>query len=209
MLVLALAIPLSLAQSTQPSTPQPAPAATPAGGGEAVRNPRAQMQALKFMMGHWTTAENYAPSDYLLKGGTGTGRADIHPGPGNRFMIENYLSDKNDTMGRFGGHSVIWWDAKAEIYKSFWCDSVNACENSFGSGKWDGDKLVFTGESDIRGTKMRLRDTYSAIKPDSFSWKEEGGAPGTEMKLILSVQYTRLSTAEPAEEPSPTPNPKN
>jgi len=27
--------------------------------------------------------------------------------------------------------------------------------------------------------------------------------------LILSVQYTRLSTAEPAEEPSPTPNPKN
>jgi hypothetical protein len=118
-------------------------------------------------------------------------------------MLLNYHS-RNGMMGPFSGHGVFWYDQRAQAYHSFWCDSMNGCENFFGSGKWDGDKLVFEGQSEMHGKKLSLRDTVADIKPDSFSWTEEVSTDGGPMKKVMSIQYTRRSSPPPATKPDAT-----
>ena len=174
---------------SQTGTASPQPGSTAVTGGAADRVP-AELRRLNFLRGTWSTVETFAPSDFFPQGGTGTGRAEIHAGPGMLSIMENYLT-RNSAIGRFSGHAVLWYDASAKAYKSFWCDSMSGCESSFSTGNWDGDNLVFTGETQYQGKKIAMRDTFSDIKPDSFTWTEETSMDGGPMKTSLTIRYTK------------------
>jgi hypothetical protein len=173
--------------------------------GASKSKPAAEMGKLKFLLGRWSTVEKFEPNESAPSGGSGLGRAIIQTGPGSLSLIENYGS-KNNSIGPFGGHAVIWWDAKAGVYKSFWCDSMNACTDSFGIGQWEGANLVFRSESEYQGRKMAMREIFSNIAPDSFTWTEEVSTDGGPAKLFITIQYTRLTGG--AAKPTPAPAPK-
>jgi len=205
-LALLAAAPFALGQANQQpagGTSDASPLAAPTKpSGTPKSSPAAEMGKLKFLLGRWSTVEKFEPNESAPSGGNGLGRAIIQTGPGNLSLIENYGS-KNNSIGPFGGHAVIWWDAKAGAYKSFWCDSMNACANSFGVGQWEGGNLVFRMESEYQGRKMTMRETFSNIAPDSFTWTEEVSTDGGPVKLTLTIQYTRLTGG--AVKPAPVP----
>jgi hypothetical protein len=209
-IAIAIIVPLKAQTTkTQPpaGTPAPAPQSTgkptakPALGGMMTK-PIAEMQKLNFMLGNWTTAEKFEPNDFAPKGGAAKGEAQIHEGPGGLSLIENYRS-RNGPFGPFRGHAIVWWDGKTGVYKSFWCDSMMACQNSFGVGKWEGDKLIFSGESEYQGKKISMRSTFSDIKPDSFTWTEETSTDGGPMKPSMTIQY--VLSPKPAQAAKPNP----
>jgi hypothetical protein len=125
---------------------------------------RLEMYKMKGMIGKWTTTEKFEANELVPRAGTGTGRARLHWGPGRMSLLQNYTS-RNNAVGNFTGHSTLFWDARAGDYKTFWCDSMMGCMAQFGSGKWEGDKLVFTSEAEYMGKKVAMRDVFSDIKP--------------------------------------------
>jgi hypothetical protein len=208
-LALAMAVPWACAQESQ-TAPQAAAPATAAQGKTATKhkakpesaapaNPMAksaaEMQKLKLLAGHWTTATKFEPAEWMPKGGTALGTADLHFATGKLTLLENFKSEMPG-MGPFSGHGVLWWDAKGEQYKAFWCDSMEGCVETFEAGKWEGDKLVFTCETEHQGNKVATRETFSDIKPDSFTWTEETATGGGPMKLSMTIQYTRAAATE-------------
>ena len=197
----------ALAQSQGSQQAEPAPGAPPAQP-QSKRLPRVvtaspEMQKLQFMIGEWRTAETFAPSDWAPKGGTGNGRARVRWGAGKKFMLENYMS-RNQAFGPFAGQATFWYDQKAKAYRSFWCDGMMGCEDSFGSGHWDGDRFIVEGEHEFEGKKMKARLTVYDIKPDSFGWMEETSMDGGPMKKSMSIQYTRAAGGARAAEPPET-----
>jgi len=157
----------------------------------------AEMQKLQFLLGEWRTAETFEPSEFAPKGGTGHGQARFHWGAEKKFLLENYQS-RNTVAGHFAGHAILWYDPKTKAYRSFWCDGMMGCEDSFGSGRFDGDKLIFEGEHEFQGKKMKGRLTIYDIKPDSFGWMEEVSVEGGPMKKTMSLQHTRIAGREQA-----------
>ncbi len=154
--------------------------------------PSPEMEKLgKMLVGTWSTSEKHEPSPWAPKGATGKGMAVIKKGPGGLSLVEDYKSSSG--MGAFAGHGVVWWDAKAGGYKSVWCDSMTpvGCEPAKGVAKWEGNSLVGTDESEMMGQKMAMKETWSDITPDSFTFAMDGGPPGGAMKRMMTIKYTR------------------
>jgi hypothetical protein len=118
-------------------------------------------------------------------------------GPGGLSLIQDYKS--SGAMGSFAGHGVMWWDAKAGGYQGIWCDSMTAagCTVNKGITKWDGNNLVGTDEMDMMGQKMAVKEAWTDITPNSFTFTMEGGPPGGEMKRMMTIKYTRAGAAKP------------
>src|SRR5579884_1633372 len=145
----------------------------------------------KTMVGTWTTAETAPPSDMMPNGGTGSGEATIHRGPGGNSLIQNYRSQS--AMGKFAGHGVTWYDTQAKAFKNIWCDSMTpaGCEVFNGTGQWEGDKLVFSGTQNMMGKTEQVKETMSDITPDSFTFTIESGPEANSMKNFMTIKYTR------------------
>jgi hypothetical protein len=155
---------------------------------------KAEMQKLKDLIGDWTTTEKYEANDISPKAGSGTGRARLYWGPGGLTIIQNYRS-KNDVFGDFEGYTLVFWDAEAGEFKNLWCDSMMGCYARFGTGRWEGDRLAFSTQVNYWGKKVAMRDTYSDIKPDSFTLAEEVSVEGGPMKPLLTVRYSKAAKA--------------
>lgn len=135
--------------------------------------------------GHWTTVEIFEPSDEMPKGKEDKGAETMHPGPGGLSLIGDY-----ESHGAPFGHMVVTWIPKEKVYKSYWTD-LSQPGVSVSTGKWEGDKLVFTSVDESTGTKLAIRDTYSDITPTSFTDTLETGPLGGPMKKVLTVKYTK------------------
>jgi Protein of unknown function (DUF1579) len=147
----------------------------------------------KLLGGKWTTTEKFEPSDFMPQGGSGSGMEQMHPGPGGLSLIADYQS-KPGPMGAFRGHGVMTWDPKEQAYKSYWFDNMTA--GSFvETGKWEGDNLVFTGDMEMMGKKMSLRQVYTDIKPSSFTWYEESSTDGGPTKRVMTLTYKKAGAA--------------
>jgi uncharacterized protein DUF1579 len=158
--------------------------------------PSPEMQELsKMVVGTWSSAEKQEPSPWAPKGATGKGTAVFKNGPGGLSVIQDYKSSSG--MGGFAGHGVLWWDAQARGYKGIWCDSMTpgGCQISKGLAKWDGNNLVGTDESEMMGQKVAMKETWTDITPNSFTFVMEGGPPGGEMKRMMTIKYTRMGAA--------------
>jgi len=147
--------------------------------------PAPEMERLiKMWSGHWTTVEQFEPSDEMPKGKQDKGAETMRPGPGGLSLIGDY-----ESHGAPFGHMVVTWIPKEKVYKSYWTD-LSQPGVSVSTGKWEGDKLVFTSVDESTGRKLEARDTYSEITPTSFTDTLESGPVGGPMKKILTVKYT-------------------
>jgi len=152
--------------------------------------PAPEMQRLiKMWEGHWTTVEQFEPSDEMPKGKQDKGAETMRPGPGSLSLIADY-----ESHGAPFGHMVVTWIPKEKVYKSYWTD-LSQPGVSVSTGKWEDEKLVFTSFDESTGKKLEVRDTYSDITPTSFTDTLESGPVGGPMKKILTVKYTKQETA--------------
>lgn len=158
--------------------------------------PDPQMTRLiKMMAGNWTVTEKAGPSPMMPKGGTGKGTAVLTPGPGGMSLMEKYHS--SGVMGSsFSGFGTFWWDAKAQVYRGLWCDTMTpgGCDSS-GTTKWNGDTLVGTMTGEMNGQKMVTRFLYSDWKPNSFVMKMESGPNENSLKEVMAITYTRAGAS--------------
>jgi len=151
--------------------------------------PAPEMERLiKMWAGHWTTVEQFEPSTEMPKGKQDKGAETMRPGPGGLSLIGDY-----ESHGAFFGHMVVTWIPKEKVYKSYWHD-LSQPGVSISTGRWEGDKLVFTSVDESAGNKLEVRDTYSDITPTSFTDTLESGPLGGPMKKILTVKYTKQNT---------------
>ncbi len=160
---------------------------------------------IKMFSGNWTVAESVEPSPMAPKGASGTGRATYKPGPGGLSLIEDYDSP-HGSMGPFHGHGLIWWDAKAGMFKGTWCDSMMT-DCMVSSMKWQGDKLVADPyPMDEGGQKMVMTSQYSEFKPDSITFEMGMGPTAEQAKKTMTLVYKRAGKAAvPAAKKEATP----
>jgi hypothetical protein len=140
---------------------------------------------LKMWTGHWTTVELFEPSPESPKGKQDKGAETMRPGPGGLSLIGDY-----ESHGAHFGHLVVTWLPVEKVYKSYWTDRSGPGV-SVSTGKWEGEKLVFTSIDESTGQKILNRDTYSDITPASFTDTLEAGPVGGPMKKVLTVEYTK------------------
>lgn len=166
---------MSAKQGSMPPPPKPAPEMT---------------KLIKMMSGNWTVTEKAEPSPMMPKGGSGKGTARLVAGPGSMSLMESYHS--TGTMGSFTGLGTFWWDAKAQLYRGVWCDSMTpgGCDAG-GTTKWEGDNLVGMMEGEMGGQKMVTRFTYSDFKPNSFVMTMASGPDANSLKPMMTVTYTK------------------
>jgi Protein of unknown function (DUF1579) len=178
---------------TQP--PPPAPQIPPA----------KQIEEMKKMTdtfgGMWNTTATVEKNMFFSEAGTSAGHSEFRSGPAGNSLIERARS--HGVMGVFAGLGVFWWDAKAAAYKAVWCDSLSrsGCD-LLGTGHWDGPNLVFTSLVDMGGgNTMQMRETYSAITADSFTFTMEAAMGDAPMAKMMTIQYQR-SQAKSAATPT-------
>ncbi len=155
--------------------------------------PAAEMQKLiKMFAGNWTAAEKHEAMAGM-PAGSSTGTATFRPGPGRLSLVQHF-SAKSE-MGSFSGMGIFSWDPKLQAYNAYWCDSMtpSGCQSG-GTGKWEGDNLVFNYEWDMGGTKVNMRDTYTEIKPESFVLNSE-----MDGKAAMTIRYTKQAAAKAPE----------
>ena len=140
---------------------------------------------IRMWAGHWGTVEIFEPSDDLPQGKQDKGAETMHPGPGGLSLIGDY-----ESHGAPFGHLVVTWISTEKVYKSYWHDLTQPGV-SISSGRWEGNKLVFTSVEESTGKKLLARDTYSEITPNSFTDTLETGPLAGPMKKILTVKYTK------------------
>jgi hypothetical protein len=163
------------------------PATAPAQASSDSPKPAPEMQKLiKMWTGHWTTVEQFEPSDEMPQGKQDKGAETMRPGPGGLSLIGDY-----ESHGAFFGHMVVTWIPQERVYKSYWTDRGQPGV-SISTGKWEGNKLVFTSIDESTGKKVGFRDTYSDITTISFTDTLETGPLGGPMKKILTVKYTKV-----------------
>jgi hypothetical protein len=140
--------------------------------------------------GMWKTTSTIEKSEFFPMSGTASGRSDFRSGPAGNSLIERARS--HGVMGVFAGLGVFWWDEKAAAYRGLWCDSLapGGCD-ALGTGHWDGDALVFVSAVDMGGSKMQMKETYSDIKADSFTFTMETAMGDAPMTKMMTIQYQR------------------
>jgi hypothetical protein len=156
--------------------------------------PAPEIQKLaKTLAGNYATAETHDPNPMMPNGGTGKGEARFTVAPGGHYIVQTYRS-KSD-MGSFQGHGLIWYDASAKVYRSVWCDSMSPTCDTSGTMKWDGDKLVGTGEYEEMSKKYGYKETLSNLTPNGFTFDMENSTDGGALKHVMKIDYTRATSA--------------
>jgi Protein of unknown function (DUF1579) len=161
--------------------------------------PSAEMQKLsKLLVGTWRTSEKMEPMPEfgMPNGGTGTGSEVVKAGPGGFSVVVDYKS--RGPMGAFAGHGVTFWDDKEQAYKSFWIDSMGS-RGEITTGKWEGNDLVFTGESEMQGKKYKTQQKFTEITPTSFTFKLASAEEGQPMKEGMTINYKKVGGGAPTE----------
>ena len=154
--------------------------------------------------GMWKTTATVEKNAFFPMSGTAEGRSDFRSGPAGNSLIERARS--HGVMGVFAGLGLFWWDSKAAAYKALWCDSLsqNGCD-SLGTGHWEGNSLVFTSQTDVGAGSMQMRETYSNVTADSFTFTMEAAAGDAPMAKMMTIQYQRVQPKTVATPPaSPT-----
>jgi hypothetical protein len=151
----------------------------------------------KMLVGSWVADEKFEAMPEMgpeAQSGTGKGTEMIKAGPAGNSLVADFKA--RSTMGPFSGHGVIWWDAKAGVYRSLWCDSESpgGCDAT-ATGRWEGNDLVFTANAEMPGPKgmmkLKMRQVYSEMKPASFTFYIDGSVNGGAMKRMITIKYKK------------------
>jgi hypothetical protein len=154
-----------------------------------IPQPAPEMKRLaKALIGTWNVAEKIMPNPMMPKGGTGKGMDTVRIGPGSTSILSDY---KGNSMGNFVGHGIMSWSPEKKVYESVWVDSMMPGGILTATGNWEGEDLVFTGKDTVEGKQTESRQTYSNIKPDSFTFTLEVGPEG-KLEKFMVLEYKRV-----------------
>ena len=172
-----------------------AKAAAPASGMPPMPKPSPEMKKLIATFAGSYTSTMKMDAMMGMPASTSTGPAKFYPGPGGLSLMETVSAVDQEHGGKFSGWGVTWWDAKAGVFKSIWCDNgtPSGCADGFIS-KWDGTKLVGTGSMEMMGKNYNLKGTYTDFSADGFNYVMEGGE-GSAMAKMFVVEYKKAAAA--------------
>jgi len=145
----------------------------------AERSP--EMEKLATMLvGNWEVVATREPSAARPKGLRNTGTNRIVLGPGGRSIVENFHTE-GDTGPR-SALGILWWDAKAQGYRTMFCDTVDpaGCSVYDGLGKWEGNDLIFEFKLDHDGIKINGKEMFMVTSPFSYTvrfFESRNGGP--------------------------------
>jgi hypothetical protein len=109
--------------------PERPPKSNPPNPENSKADPNAELQKFaKMVEGTWTLKVTWFPTPENPKGRSDNGTSRIQYGPGKLALIEDYRTD-GDT-GSEVALGFFWWDAKAQGYRTMFCDDRDA--NVFG-----------------------------------------------------------------------------
>jgi hypothetical protein len=147
---------LMAAQGTSQEMPKPAP----------------EMAKIDFFEGNWTCNGKMNASP-MGPAGTMTSTADIRKDLGG-FWQSGSIKGTMQNMPPFEGMFHTTYDPAAKQYLMFWVDNMGGWARSTSPG-WQGDKMVYNGDSHMPGQKpMKGRDTFTRS--------------GTSMKHVWELQ---------------------
>ena len=121
--------------------------------------PAAEMANLKLFGGNWSCTGEGAmePGGAMMKmDSTVSGRSAL----GGFWQSGTVKGAAMGGMPPFEGMYHMTWDPAAKQYVMLWVDNMGGWSQARASG-WEGDKLVFTGDSQMGTQKMRVRDTFT------------------------------------------------
>ncbi len=185
LVVLGLSLCVAAQEKTPPKKPAKPTIQKPAGAPSMVVQPSPEMKKLiSTLRGTWKAEEKHEAMEGM-PAGSSTGTAVFRQGPGGLSLIEDYRSTMEGTP--FTGLGLVWWDPATKVYVNTWCDSMtpSGCA-SMGTGKWEGNDLVFTGDMEMNGQKHKIKSTFTNIKPDSVTFNME-----MDGKPSMSITYSK------------------
>ena len=170
------------------------PAAAPAGM-PPMPKPGPEMKKLNSTFAGKYTATMKMDAMMGMPASTSVGPATFYVGPGGLSLMETVNSVDEHGM-KFSGHGVSWWDPKAGVYKSLWCDNgtPTGCMEG-GVSKWEGDKLVGTGEMEMMGKQYKFKATFSDFTPEGFNYLMETAEGSAPLAKMFTIEYKKTAPA--------------
>lgn len=153
--------------------------------------PSPEMEKLaKFFVGDWDTTEIMERSEYFPNGGGRKGVSHWRLDVGGTTLIGNGFSD--GSVGPLDHLIVIWWDNKTKLYGYFVCfkDSGSSCIER-GTAHWEGDNFVNDYDAIEHGKKVKWRDSFIAMTPNSHTLIAAQQQPNGTMKTLITTHSKR------------------
>jgi len=145
------------------------------------------------MLGTWSIrVEQSSPQKTV--GGTGDGTEVWWPGPGGYSVIEE--SYQNDANGDLEAFSPAWWGATAGGQKFVWYSSTEAsgCVLLKNVAKWEGNRNVYTEQSDEGGKRVISREIFEDISESSFTQVMQKGPSAAELRTVRTMRARKVSS---------------
>jgi hypothetical protein len=176
--------------ATTKKAPAKAAAAQP-GGMPPMPKPGPEMNKLISTLSGEYTATMTMDAMMGMPAMKSVGPARFYVGPGRLSLMET-VNSVDEHGGKFSGHGVIWWDAKAAAYKGIWCDNgtPSGCMDG-GDGKWDGEKLVTNGSMEMMGKQYTFKATYQDFTPEGFNYVMETAEGSAPLKKMFAIEYKK------------------
>lgn len=175
------AAPFTFAQEAKGKPAQkPVKAEKPAKPEMAMPKPAPEMAQLKFFDGNWTCTGTMSASPFG-PGGKMTSSVRTHSDLGG-FWESGVVKGTSPGMPPFEGMFHMTWDPAAKHHVMFWVDNMGGWAQSAAPG-WEGDKIVFAGDSYMGGKKSATRDTFV---------KAAGGAMKHSWEMQADGKWTPL-----------------
>ena len=119
--------------------------------------------------------------------GTGT---EVNRSIGGLHVVSDF---KSEVMGMpFEGHGITSWDPRKQKYISIWVDSFEPTPAIL-EGTYDEatKTMTFSGEGQMMGETMRMREVITAPDADHRVFKMYITPPGAAEMLSMQFEYTR------------------
>jgi hypothetical protein len=142
---------------------------------DAAMKPAAEMSNLTWFDGNWTCEGTVAPGP-MGPGGKVTSAVKSHSDLGG-FWQSGMVRSSMGAAPAMEGMFHMTYDAGAKHYVMLWVDNMgaNALETSSG---WEGDKIVWSGNTTMAGKEMGTRDTFTKSGEGAMKHDWEGQMNG-------------------------------
>jgi hypothetical protein len=140
---------------------------------------------LEKLAGSWIAEETLAPSPWG-PGGPAVGKIDARVGLGGFYVIADYTQEKDGKIN-YQGHGIYGYDPKSHRYTMHWFDNMGMCTVEATYGAWEGDKLVFQGQSE----QGHGRYTYTFLGDGRYEFMLEGSQDGRNWSQFMEGTYKR------------------
>lgn len=143
-----------------------------------------EITQLAFYTGEWAYTETYQKSVFYPQGGENTGTYSSKPGPGGNSLVNQYRTQ--GPAGDQEGLLVLTWSPVQKTYKAYALGSEfsGVLEET---GHFEGDALVFRGETSYQGMKVKVRQVTRLAAPDRMVSQEYAVIEGAPEVLLVET----------------------